>query len=216
MKCLFKRIFIVEGNIAAGKSTLLNLIESNFKDVLVVQEPISKWKDIDGKNLLKLFYTEPQRWAFTFEFYSMFTKIITLKNALLSDADIIVVERSIFSDKIFQSLSEFYGKCNKLETAIFNEVYEEFLKSYTGINGVIYVDTAPDLCLERIRRRGREEETQISLDYLKKLGGKLFTIIYDAPIIMINGSYDLKKPQDVLKRVKQFFDAKETQSHIYI
>ena len=42
---------IVEGNIGSGKTTFLNHF-SKFKDVEVLQEPVEKWRDVQGHNLL--------------------------------------------------------------------------------------------------------------------------------------------------------------------
>jgi deoxyadenosine/deoxycytidine kinase len=206
MLCLFKKVFVVEGNIAAGKSTLLDLIQKNFSNVLVLQEPLEKWTNVSGENLLKLFYKDPKRWTFTFEFYTMFTKLCALQKALTSDAEIIVMERSIYSDKVFMAISEYYKKCNKVESEIFKEVYEKFLQNYVGLNGVIYLDTRAEICLERIKQRGREEEKDIDLEYLINLDKRLFGEIYEASRMLINGNYDLKKPQKVLQRIKEFFN----------
>lgn len=41
----------VEGNIGCGKSTLLKHF-SQFDDVEVLQEPVEKWRDVRGYNLL--------------------------------------------------------------------------------------------------------------------------------------------------------------------
>ncbi|KAK8749239.1 hypothetical protein OTU49_015748 [Cherax quadricarinatus] len=47
----------VEGNIGSGKSTLLEHF-SKFDDVEVLQEPVEKWRDVRGCNLLILFRGE--------------------------------------------------------------------------------------------------------------------------------------------------------------
>lgn len=41
----------VEGNIGSGKSTLLKHF-SEFSDVEVFQEPVQRWRDVRGYNLL--------------------------------------------------------------------------------------------------------------------------------------------------------------------
>ena len=64
-----------------------------------------KWKNVAGDNLLNEFYSIPSRWGFTFELYSMFTKIKALREALKSEKDIIIMERSIYSDWVFQDIS---------------------------------------------------------------------------------------------------------------
>lgn len=41
----------VEGNIGCGKTTLLNYM-ANHSDVEVMEEPVKKWRNVKGKNLL--------------------------------------------------------------------------------------------------------------------------------------------------------------------
>lgn len=101
MKVLFKKIFAIEGNIGAGKSTLLSKLEGVIPNCKVIYEPVDEWKNIGGVDLLKSFYTDPKRWAFTFELESMISKVRKIKEAISSNVDVILMERSIYSDKIF-------------------------------------------------------------------------------------------------------------------
>jgi hypothetical protein len=85
----FKRIAL-EGNIAAGKSTLLRLLEDEV-GYLVVPEPISKWQSVSpsgskscGGNLLELFYTDPKRWGFTFQMYAFLSRTMAQLNPVES------------------------------------------------------------------------------------------------------------------------------------
>ena len=41
----------VEGNIGCGKTTLLNHMQQK-EDIEVLEEPVSKWRNVRGKNLL--------------------------------------------------------------------------------------------------------------------------------------------------------------------
>ena len=96
-----KKIYALEGNIGAGKTTILKIIGKHFKDVEFVEEPVKQWQNLGGMNLLDAFYTDPKRWGFSFEFFSMLTKIKALLNAANSDKPIVVIERSILSNKVF-------------------------------------------------------------------------------------------------------------------
>ena len=69
-----KKIFALEGNIGAGKTTIMKIIGQYFSSVEFVEEPVKQWQNLGGMNLLDAFYTDPQRWGFTFEFYSMLRK----------------------------------------------------------------------------------------------------------------------------------------------
>ena len=109
-----KKIYALEGNIGAGKTTILKVLEKHFKDIEFVEEPVKKWQNLGGMNLLNSFYSDPQRWGFSFEFYSMLTKIQALLNAADSDKPIIIIERSILSNKIFMDLSNELGKLDKM------------------------------------------------------------------------------------------------------
>ena len=43
------QIFIVEGNIGAGKTTFLKKIEETLPDSQVIYEPLYKWEEIKDK-----------------------------------------------------------------------------------------------------------------------------------------------------------------------
>lgn len=204
MKCLFKKIFCIEGNIGAGKSTLLNLLEAKVPYCKVIQEPVSEWKNIGGYDLLSAFYQDPRRWCFTFEFYSMFTLIKKIQQAILSDVEIIFVERSIYSNRAFQIISYTLDKLDTKEMVILKEIFEFFKTEYPALNGVIYLDTNVELCLQRITQRGRKEENGINYIYLKKLEEEFKSIKYNCPVKTISGDYDLKNPQEVLDEILKF------------
>lgn len=204
MKCLFKKIFIVEGNIGAGKSTLLKLIEKTIPNSLILGEPVADWKNIGGDNLLNCFYAEPKRWCFTFEVCSMISKIKNLKEAFKSDAEYIFMERSLFSDKAFHQISYFLEKIDSKEMKILQDLYNNFKLEYPRPNGVIFVKTDTKTCLKRIKERGRKEEQGINEDYLKKLGDQLITIEYKSPVLQIDGNYDVKKFQIIMQSIKEF------------
>ena len=46
---------IVEGNIGAGKSTFLKMV-NDYLDLQIVYEPHEQWQDVGGENVLDHFY----------------------------------------------------------------------------------------------------------------------------------------------------------------
>ena len=66
-----KRTMIIvslEGNIGSGKSTLLQHIEPRLPHgVKILMEPVHLFEDFKGRNPLKLYYENPQKYAFFFQ-----------------------------------------------------------------------------------------------------------------------------------------------------
>ena len=57
---------------------------------------------------------------------------------------------------------------------------------------IIYVDTPADVCFERIRRRGRECESKIDLEYVKRVEFQYSNMLKytDIPVVRIDGTRD--------------------------
>ncbi|MEW5301678.1 MAG: hypothetical protein WDW36_004523 [Sanguina aurantia] len=81
--CDWRVTLSLEGNISAGKSTLLNIIKQNTSDIgddlTVVPEPVEKWQSLDAGgskvNMLDEFYKAPERYAYTFQNYVFLTRM---------------------------------------------------------------------------------------------------------------------------------------------
>lgn len=67
----------LEGNIGCGKTTLLRIIDKEFPNVTIMNEPLGEWENVaEGKvNLLDLYYKDPKRWGLTFQNYALFTRV---------------------------------------------------------------------------------------------------------------------------------------------
>lgn len=203
-----KKIYSIEGNIGAGKTTILKIIGKYFKDVAFVEEPVSQWQDLGGMNLLESFYSDPKRWGFSFEFYSMLSKIKALLNVAESDKPIIIIERSILSNKIFIDISNELGKLEPVEYRMLINTYNFYLEHvYPQLAGVIYLDTPVDECIKRIIKRNRGEETSIERSYLELLKSKLDELGNSSTIVVLNvdGKYDCERDANkVCDNISQF------------
>ena len=146
LKLKSKKIYSIEGNIGAGKTTILKIIGKNFDDVTFVEEPVSQWQNLGGDNLLEKFYKDPERWGFSFEFYSMLSKIKCLLKASESEKNIVIIERSLLSNKIFFDISKDMNKLNDLEYGMLINTYNFYMQNiYPMLNGIIYLNTHDDL-----------------------------------------------------------------------
>ena len=168
-----KQIIIsIDGNIGSGKSTIIKLLKEKFGDKLyIADEPVDKWvsmKDIiTGKNLLELFYEDKKRWSYTFQNYAYITRIMNLKEAINSGAEIIVTERSVETDKeIFAKMLLEDSYMSEMEMNMYKTWYNRF---NINIDAFVYLKTSIDNCLLRIKKRDRDGEENISEDYIRSL-----------------------------------------------
>ena len=174
-KMSFLQSFIIEGNIGAGKSTFLRLIENRLP-VQIVYEPVEQWRKIcAGDNLLDKFYKDTQRWAYTFQSYAFITRVMEQqkKAAELSEG-IQVLERSVYSDRYCFAKNCFeMGTMSPLEWGLYKEWFDWLVTNFSPRPaGFIYLRTSPEKCFERLQKRDRSEEKIVPLSYLQKLHDK--------------------------------------------
>jgi hypothetical protein len=70
----------VEGNIGAGKTTWLDMVQSDtgadHELIEVVPEPVHVWQNSpQGHNFLNLFYEDPAKYAFAFQQFVLVTRM---------------------------------------------------------------------------------------------------------------------------------------------
>lgn len=165
---------VVEGNIGAGKSTFLKLLNS-YLAIQPVFEPHQKWQNIDGDNLLDKFYKDTERWAYTFQTYAFISRIMEHDHYLKhSSNQVLILERSVFSDRYcFAKNSYEMNVMNHLEWQLYKEWFAWLVYQYTTMpTGFIYLQTNPQICYDRMKLRSRTEESMVSLDYLQMLHDK--------------------------------------------
>ncbi len=164
-------MILLEGNIGAGKTTVGNLMKASGMFGFI-EEPVEKWKEGFASNLLESFYSDMKRWSFTFQIMAFTTRAKTWKEILeLSDHSRMVLERSIFTDRyVFAHSLHQLGMMNDSEWQVYAGLWDFLSSNYCVTpDCIIYLRTPAEVCLERIRLRGRGEEGGIRLDYLKQL-----------------------------------------------
>lgn len=163
-----KRTIIVEGNIGAGKSTFLNHM-ARYVNVQALPEPLEKWTNLNGNNLLQLMYTNPEKWSYTFQNYALLTQ---LEHAsLVSAKDIKIMERSIYSSRYcFADALLMDGKIDKVSHQVFVKWFEYAAHCVRNeIDLIVYVRVLPELAYERIEKRNRTEEKTVPFEYISRL-----------------------------------------------
>lgn len=166
------KMFIVEGNIGAGKSTFLSLLKASEADLTIIQEPVHNWaSEKYGQSLLEEFYKHPNRWAFTIETFAMLARSLDHVRYQKKSALPVIMERSIYSGHYcFAQNGLQEGYFNEIEWAVYlqwvNFILHQQCKAPTGF---IYLRTSPEICFERINKRNRTGEELVSLSYLRNI-----------------------------------------------
>lgn len=168
-------IVSLEGNIGAGKSTLIETLkaEGNFDStILFLQEPVDMWTSIcdseTGDTVIQRFYRDPANYAFSFQVLAYATRLSLLRKMIADHPEcrMIVCERSLDADKhIFAKMLHEDGMIDEIQYKIYETFFNEFSDSF-ALDGILYLDVDPTVCHERVAIRNREGEEGISLDYL--------------------------------------------------
>jgi len=175
----------LEGNIASGKSTLLEKLREIYKNnpnILFVKEPVDEWekvKDENGTTMLEKFYENQEKYSFPFQMMAYvsrikeFRNIINeIKNRLLNypgkkNHFIIISERSLYTDKmVFAKMLYDNKKIEPINYKVYLNWFDTFSSEFK-VDKIIYIKTLPKICNERIKKRSRDGESTIPLDYLE-------------------------------------------------
>jgi deoxyadenosine/deoxycytidine kinase len=167
MSSVRPNIYVFDGNIAAGKTTLALLVSEHLGGTVYL-EPTTE------NPYLSLFYADPKRYGFKMQMWMLLKRFKTYLDALAISADQtkcpVLLDRSIFSDCVFAENSYNDGLMTEKEYDIYVRVSQQMIKLLPRPRLWVYLDVEPSECLRRIRDvRQRECEKDIPLEYLEKL-----------------------------------------------
>merc|ERR1711909_3749 len=198
----FKRPFtiLVEGNVGSGKSTFLNTLDS-LPDIQVFPEPVESWQQVGRQNLLEDMYAEPHRWTTTFQLYTSLTGSSLYLKSQESSSPVVMLERSLYSERYcFVEMLLHSGVITKGEAALLDRWFITMTNTtLTGmeVDLIVYIRSDPDILINRIDRRGRQEEDGLPFSFLQDL----HTMHEDwlvrgkypipAPVVVLDGNLDL-------------------------
>ena len=173
-------IISFDGNIGSGKSSVVNYFQKNFPKfcnlktyhykICFLDEPVNQWESIvdisDNKNIIEKFYNNNKDYAFQFQMMAYISRLSLLRKALNEDYDIIITERSIYTDKnVFAQMLYDNKQMSNTEHIIYTKWFNEFTDIIENIK-TVYIRTSPEICDKRVQKRARLGE-KIPLDYLK-------------------------------------------------
>jgi deoxyadenosine/deoxycytidine kinase len=168
-----KQFIIVDGVIGAGKTTVISLIEkhiNSYKDLKVkaIYEPVKLWSDIGA---LQYFYKDIEKNCYEFQTFSYITRIKSVIDEIYNcqDADVYILERSIWTDKyiFMELLKEIVGE---MRFNMYNTWWDMW--SYImpmRVDKWVLLDTSLEESLKRINSRNRNGENAVDKGYQTRL-----------------------------------------------
>lgn len=152
-------IFTLDGNIGAGKSTVLEYLHTHYR-LSIDPEPVEKWQPY-----LEDMYRH-NKGAFEFQVRVWLDRcwIQTRPNM----APMLMERSPYFQSNVFVPAMYEGAKINYREYCMLQEMYANSASLWAPA-GCIYLRSNPIKCAERIRKRARPSEDEITVAYLYKL-----------------------------------------------
>uniref|UniRef100_A0A2K5W2F1 Thymidine kinase 2, mitochondrial n=1 Tax=Macaca fascicularis TaxID=9541 RepID=A0A2K5W2F1_MACFA len=170
------------------------------KKSVVLTEPVSKWRNVRGHNPLSLMYQDASRWGLTLQTYVQLTMLD--RHTCPQVSSVRLMERSIHSARyIFVENLYRSGKMPEVDYVVLSEWFDWILRNMdVSIDLIVYLRTNPETCYQRLKRRCREEEKVIPLEYLEAIHhlheewlikGSLFPVA--APVLVIEADHHMER-----------------------
>lgn len=178
-------LIIIGGSIGAGKSTLVKLIEAHLNDtnvdLVAFPEQVEQWK-----HLLERVYQQKNPQKVGRDLYLLQSKIIQIFTDILIKIEemiiarkkretsrhlVIVMERSVLDarDVFTKNSKDLFSKDEYQLLYNMASKHIQFFQHIYKNATYVYLQTTPQLCMERIQTRKRISEDQIQLSYLENL-----------------------------------------------
>jgi deoxyadenosine/deoxycytidine kinase len=203
-----KVVLCVDGCIGAGKSTLLDIIKTEIGGVLV-PEPVEIWKN---NGALKRFYGDPKRFAYEFQTIAFVDRINICRKIYKENStktNLFILERSIHTDRLFMNILHDDGSVDDVEYDYYHkwcDLHEELMPF--DVTHWIYLNPSIDTCMERVKKRGRKEEANLSREYqerLKQEHDKFFNELKTRKNVMyLSTDEDFTKNSEIVDAIHTF------------
>jgi len=155
---------VIAGNIGVGKST--------FTDLLVQRLGWTALAENVAENpFLDRFYQDMRRWAFHSQMFYL-TQQLKKFPLLAEQTNTVVQDRCIYEDaEIFARNLFERGDIPKEDYVLYEELYQAIKAIMPSPDLIVFLQASLETLLGRIRKRGREAENKISVEYLSQLQG---------------------------------------------
>ncbi len=155
----------IAGNIGAGKTTLCKLLARHFGwDV--------HFEDTEENPYLSDFYEDMKRWAFNLQVYflnSRYRQVLGIQNGNKT----VIQDRTIYEDAyIFAPNLYEMGLMPKRDFDNYFSLFQLMASQVNPPDILIYLRSSIPTLVDHIEKRGRDYESSMSIEYLKRLNDR--------------------------------------------
>jgi len=196
----------IEGNIGAGKTTFCESFAKTFSNMTVCPEPINQWQSFgtNKTNLLNLYYSDLKQFAYDFQHVALISK---MKQVFPCNNLPKLVERSILAQsKVFIPILF----KNKFLTELQKDILLQNIDNHMPFlkpDVIIYLKIDPNEALQRITKRNRIEEKNLTLETLKEINDGYENWLkqeIDIPVIIVQNDQELD-PIFIFKKICEIY-----------
>ncbi len=193
------RFIAVEGPIRVGKSTLAGILAETLQARRIV-EP-------ENNPFLDRFYQELSGMAFPTQMWFLAERYDQMRQAAIdlaaSEPWPIVADYLFEKDKLFA-----YLNLTDAELALYNRYYQIFRSEVPTPDLVIYLQASPDVLMQRLKRKGVEQEQAISDVYVDQVAKAYehFFFHYTASDLLVVDTTEIdfvNRPQDLAQLLRR-------------
>ncbi len=162
----------IAGNIGSGKTTLTTLLSKHYSW-------LSHYEDADDNPYLNDFYDDMQRWSFNLQVFFLqnrFSKVLELRK----NKKTIIQDRTIYEDAyIFAPNLHSMGLMTTRDFESYLQLFKLMESLISPPDVLVYLRASVPMLVNNIQKRGRDYETAIRIDYLKRLNERYEAWIFD-------------------------------------
>lgn len=173
------RHIVVEGPIGAGKTSLARRLATHLDVRGLFEQP-------EANPFLARFYADQGRYALATQLHFLFQRLRQQEDlqATLAASEAVVTDYLLEKDPLFAQTT-----LSEDEHHLYREVWDRLAPRPPTPDLVIYLQAAPEVLIQRVKKRGVDAERRISDAYLTVLADRYSQFFYHytaAPVLVVN------------------------------